>query len=514
MNRMRRAPAPASYRQCRHNLRTIGRTWLITLFFGLLTIVAGSSADAIEFRVRLDPSVTNEPVEGRLLVFLSQRFWGEPRFGPNWFQPEPFFGRDVAGLAPGETQIIDDRADGFPQSLSHLPPGKYRAQAVLARSFDCPFPGRGEGDLFSDTVSVEATSRTVDLVLDRVVPPAATRLPQGAVEVKVRSRLLSEFHRREVVEPATVILPPDYDKQPQRRYPTIYVIGGFGTDHRSPIWQLITGPRQPADGEEPFIRVMLSGQCAWGDHVYANSATNGPRGDALVEETIPHIDRQFRTVAKSSARFVTGHSSGGWASLWLQVAYPETFGGVWSYAPDPVDFRDFQGIDIYADPPANAYRDEQGNRRPIARRGGRPVLWFDSFCRMDDTLGRGGQLRSFEAVFSPLGSDGLPRRLWDRPSGKIDPQVARAWRQYDIRLRLEENWDELGPKLAGKLHVIAGAEDTFYLDGAVSLLAESLARLGSDAEVVVLPGVDHSGVLGREQINKMRRQMSEAFHRQ
>lgn len=487
------------------------RAWRIALFVGLLTLAGRAPLNGIEFRVRLDPPVAGAPVQGRLLVFLSQRGFGEPRFGPSWYQPEPFFGRDVASFAPGDPQIIDDRADGFPQSLANLPPGTYRAQAVLARSFDSPFPGRGEGNLYGAAVPMDANSETVDLVLDRVVPPEEAPLAEGTVEVRLRSRLLSEFHRRDVVEPATVILPPGYEEEPERRYPTIYIIGGFGADHRSLIWQFITGPRQPAEGEEPLIRVMLSGQSAWGHHAYANSATNGPRGDALVKEMIPQIDRQFRTVADSAARFVTGHSSGGWASLWLQVTYPDVFGGVWSYAPDPVDFRDFQRIDIYADPPGNMYRDEQGNRRPLARRGGRPVIWYDSFCRMDDVLGRGGQLRSFEAVFSPLGLDGLPQRLWDRASGTIDPQVARAWRQYDIRLRLEENWEELGPKLKGKLHVIAGGEDTFYLEGAVSLLAESLTRLRSDAEVVILPGVDHSGVLHRAQIEKMRRQISEAF---
>ena len=67
-----------------------------------------------------------------------------------------------------------------------------------------------------------------------------------------------------------------------------------------------------------------------GHSVYANSAVNGPRGDALVEELIPYVDAHFRTVAAPTARFVTGHSSGGWSSLWLQVSYPDTFGGVWS----------------------------------------------------------------------------------------------------------------------------------------------------------------------------------------
>ena len=115
--------------------------------------------------------------------------------------------------------------------------------------------------------------------------------------------------------------------------------------------------------------------------------------------------------------------------------------------------------------------------------GAIPVLFYDRFSKMDDVIGWGGQLGSFEAVFSPLDRDGRPRKLWDRSTGAIDPEVAKAWESYDIRLVLERNWPTLGPKLKGKLHVITGGLDTFYLEGAVELLKESLTKLGSDAIV-------------------------------
>jgi hypothetical protein len=157
------------------------------------------------------------------------------------------------------------------------------------------------------------------------------------------------------------------------------------------------------------------------------------------------------------------------------------------------------------------FRDRDGNRRPIARRGGRPALYFDDFSRMEDVLGDGGQLRSFEAVFSPLGPDGRPRRLWDRAVGAIDPEVARAWEAYDIRLVLERNWPALGPKLAGKLHVITGALDTFYLEGAARLLKGSLAALGSDAVVEVVPGKDHGSILDSRLAARLDREMKAAL---
>src|SRR5947209_19058713 len=117
---------------------------------------------------------------------------------------------------------------------------------------------------------------------------------------------------------------------------------------------------------------------------------------------------------------------------------------------------------------------------------------------MEEFMGRGGQLASFEAVFSPRGVDLQPMKLWDRKTGTIDPYVARAWEKYDIRLVLERNWKTLGPKLAGKLHVYTGGEDTFYLEGAVELLQASQKKLGSDAVIEIVPDKDHGTLLNKK----------------
>ncbi len=246
---------------------------------------------------------------------------------------------------------------------------------------------------------------------------------------------------------------------------------------------------------EDFIRVVLDPDCGTGHHVFADSATNGPRGRPWSRSSSPTSRGPSRRSPIPAPGLLNGHSSGGWSSLWLQVTYPDVFGGTWSTSPDPVDFRDFQRINIYASG-ENMFRDREGKRRPIARMGEvMPALFYDNFSRMDDVIGWGGQLGSFEAVFSPLDRDGRPRKLWDRSTGAIDPEVAKAWEAYDIRLVLERNWPALGPKLKGKLHVITGDLDTFYLEGAVKLLKESLARLGSDAVVEIIPNRDHGTLL-------------------
>jgi S-formylglutathione hydrolase FrmB len=225
---------------------------------------------------------------------------------------------------------------------------------------------------------------------------------------------------------------------------------------------------------------------------------------------IPEIERRYRALGKPAARLLTGHSSGGWSSLWLQVTYPDSFGGVWSTAPDPVDFRDFQRIDLYKEG-VNMFTDEKGRDRPLARANRKPVLFYRAFSDMEVVMGHGGQLASFEAVFSERGPGGQPRRLWDRKTGAVDPAVARSWEKYDIRLVLERNWKTLGPKLAGKLHVYMGSEDTFYLEGATVLLKESLKKLGSDAVVEIFPGKNHGSLLDRKLRERIAREMAERF---
>ncbi len=437
------------------------------------------------------------------------------RAGPDWFNPEPFFGIDVHNFAPERTVRIDDSADSFPDKLSRIAPGHYRAQAILDQNPDYQDHAKGVGNLYSAISEIEIdpnSPHVYPLVLDQVV--AAEPWPDSRTiqEVRIHSDLLSAFNHRDITDCCAVMLPPSYYDQPQRRYPVVFQIPGFGGDHRRALKNL----NQPSDirpGEEEFIRVFLSGQTKWGHHEYADSATNGPRGQSLVRELIPEIDRRYRTVPNRNGRYLFGHSSGGWSALWLMVNYPEVFGGVWASSPDPVDFRDFQGIDLYADPPQNMYVDPSGQRRPVARRNDQVWVWFDTFGHMDDVLKRGGQLRSFEAVFSPLDPEGQPQQIWNRQTGRINPEVAKEWQKYDLRLIIEQNWPRLQPLLAGRVHIITGDKDTFYLDGAVRLLDRSLKQLGSDAEVVLLPGRGHIDYLTPEFFAGVRAQMSDLYRR-
>jgi S-formylglutathione hydrolase FrmB len=317
---------------------------------------------------------------------------------------------------------------------------------------------------------------------------------EGVEYFRIQSQRLTDFWGRPTFVEAGVVLPVDRD--PDTKTPVCYSIHGFGGSHReawyfgAPLRDRMREANYP-----PMIYVYLNAQFPLGHHEFADSANNGPWGAALTEEFIPALEEKFAAAAVPTGRFLTGHSSGGWSSLWLQVTYPKFFGGTWSTAPDSVDFRDFTGIDIYTY--ANAYTDPQGQPIQLMRRRDRWVMTIKQYVDQEVSRGKtGGQFASFDAAFSPRGEDGNPMPLFDRQTGAIDPEVAKAWEKYDIRLVLKRNWSQLAPDLQGKLHIYVGTLDTYRLEGATRLLKAELETLGSDAEVLLVEGRNH-GSLGQ-----------------
>jgi len=234
------------------------------------------------------------------------------------------------------------------------------------------------------------------------------------------------------------------------------------------------------------IIVYLDGNCPLGHSVYANSDNNGPWGDALVKEFIPELEKQYRC---NGARFLRGHSSGGWTVLWLQTHYPTTFTACWSSSPDPVDFRDFQKINLYES--ENMYYGKDSSLRSVATVAGRfPWVSMKQDCQMEYVVSRGEQMHSFDAVFSGKGPDGAPETICDPQTGEVNKRVFEHWKNYDISLYLRTNWDKLQKDLYGKIRVSVGEQDNFYLNSAVHLLETEMKKLNTGFIFEYYPG-DH-----------------------
>ncbi|MGD9630044.1 MAG: alpha/beta hydrolase [Pyrinomonadaceae bacterium] len=471
---------------------------LFLLSIAALTFaVSASAVSAAPVRLRINVAEKIDgiagPLSGRLLIFM-RKDDGKPTdgFGPNDSDPNAVWisGSEVANLGPGIPFDIDPDILSYPSAFASAPAGNYQIFALLDRDHSYTYNGPGSGDVYSVVVKTTAPFSSVELTLYKAIPQRKIDVPANARLIEFESPMLSAFWGRPIKMKASIILPPGYDKSTQR-FPVIYSVSGYGGTHLNPLRGAPQREKEMLEGKRPeMISVFLEAQVPLGHNVFADSANNGPWETALVKEFIPYLEKQFRMDARPSGRFLTGHSSGGWTTLWVMVNHPEFFGGTWSTSPDPVDFRSFTGPDLYAN--KNVYMDADGKEYGLVRDKGKDLATLRQYAQQERVLGYyGGQMGSFNAVFSPKGDDGQPMKLFDFDTGTIDPVVAKAWEKYDISKVLRENWKTLGPKLKGKIHIWAGTADTFHLDEPTRLLDAELKKLGSDARIVYLDGKTH-----------------------
>ncbi len=418
--------------------------------------------------------------------------------------------REVSSWLPGQEIDIDTDHRAFPAAWSRLPPGDYDVQAVLDVNHSYNYLGRGAGDLVSTVVRVHLPAASIPtLTLAQSLPahdpwqlpataPAARREAMAtahrhATLVDFSSPSLSAFWGRPITMKGWVLTPPGYDAKAATRYPTVYYTQGFGGDNDrvqgviSDVYAAMRQRQMP-----PMIWVFLDESSPTGTHEFADSVNNGPWGHALTTELIPALESQYRMDGRPDGRFLNGHSSGGWATLWLQTRYPKIFGGTWSTSPDPSDFHNFTGIDLYA-PNANVYHRPDGSAYPLVRDHAEVLGTFEQFAQLERVLGPyGGQLASFDWVFSPRGQDGRPEPMFNRVTGTVNPAVVDYWRDhYDIAWRLQHDWPQLKPDLDGKIHLYVGTADTFYLDGSAHLLQAVLDGLHAKSSFHFLPNRTH-----------------------
>jgi len=495
---------------------------------------SGTRGKSLRFDVRFEKELCPDTLDGRLLLLLSTDDSEEPRFqikdGP---KTQLAFGIDVEGLAPGEEASIGTDVLGYPvDSLADLPAGTYTVQALLHRyetfhradghTVKLPMD-RGEGqqwnkapgNLYSQPREVTldpSGGGVVEVVLDSVIPPIED--PPTTKYVKherIQSELLTEFWGRPMHLGAHVLLPEGFEEHPEARYPLVIFHGHFPHDfggfreeppdpdlepeyserfdwpgynrtqqeHDHQFYKDWTGPDFPR-----MIVVEIQHANPYYDDSYAvNSANLGPYGDAIIRELIPHIEKKYRGIGEGWARFTYGGSTGGWEALAVQVLYPEEYNGCFAACPDPIDFRAYTVVDIYEDKNAY-YLDSEWKRTP--RPGQRNSLGHVSATlgevnRRELVLGTksrsGQQWDIWEAVYSPVGPDGYPKRIWDKRTGEIDHEVAEHWREnYDLSHILRRDWATLGPKLEGKIHIYTGDMDNYYLNNAVYLTEEFLEK--------------------------------------
>jgi hypothetical protein len=453
----------------------------------------------------------------------------------------PLFSKYVEGLQPGTTVAITNAERGHPlPGLGDLPAGEYwmqpfvnvytrfpRADGKVVWLHMDQWEGqdwkRSPGNVYGEPVHVTYDPKSatpIRLVADKVIPPIVPPPDTAQVKrIRIQSQILSTWWGHPIFLGATVLLPKDYDSRPDVRYPVNYeqghfslrAPGGFGSGGAfDTFWMAADTPR--------IIFVTLQHPSPYYDDSYGvNSENNGPYGDAIMQELLPAVETRFRVIREPWARMLSGGSTGGWIAAAHQVFYPDFYGGSFASCPDAVDFRYHQIVDIYSD--ANAYYVDKGwmkvDRPNQVRVDGNIESMMKDENHFELTVGdksrSGGQWDIWEATYSPAGSDGYPKRIWNKETGEIDRSVAAAWKKYDLRAILETNWPTLGPKLAHKLNVYVGDMDSYYLNDAVEKLNEFLSKADNPkftGEIVFQRRAPHCwGPRGAELMTKMVRQI-------
>ncbi|MGH1366821.1 MAG: hypothetical protein ACRBF0_24900 [Calditrichia bacterium] len=498
----------------------------------LIVISTTLTAGDLTVSVTLTKELAAEVQDGRLLFMLATHDEKEPRFLiNNGVNTQLIFGRDIENWRPGQSIIIDNTTLGFPlKKLSDIPPGEYYIQALLNRYHTYKLangkvvklpPDRGEGqqwnkkpgNYYSDVLKVTVkknAKQQIELDLTQEIapiePPADTKFIK---HIRMQSKLLSDFWGEPVYLGAHVLLPKDFEKHPEATFPLMIFhghfpsdFGGFRTTPPDPGLKPEYSARFDVDGYNiiqqqeaydfyktwtsddfpRFLIIEIQHPTPYYDDSYAvNSAAQGPYGDAITYELIPYIEKQFQGIGEGWARFTYGGSTGGWEALAVQVLYPDEYNGCFAACPDPIDFRAYMTVNIYEDENAYFYKSPfQTLPRPAHRDYlGHVTITVEGYNLLEAVLGSRGrsgqQFDIWEATYSPMDEDGYPKRLWNKLTGEIDHEVATYWRDnYDLRHILERDWDKIGEKLKGKIHIYAGDMDNYYLNNATYLMEQFL----------------------------------------
>ena len=504
------------------------------LFAALLAGCAQPSEKNEYFTISFTEDLSKQAQDGRLLLLLANNDRSEPRFQINdGLTTQLVFGIDVEGMQPGQAITLGANTIGFPlKTLADLPEGDYYVQGLLNRyetfhlksghTIKLP-PDQGEGqqwnrkpgNFYSKPVKISfkksggTTAIVLDQQIEQIKEPADTRHVR---HLKIQSQRLTEFWGRPMYLGAHVLLPEGFDEHPEARYPLMIYhghfpsdFGGFRTEPPDPNLDTtdyssrfgIYGYNKIVQQEAynfykqwtsknfpRFLVVEIQHANPYYDDSYAvNSANLGPYGDAIMYELLPEIEKKFRGIGQGWARFTYGGSTGGWEALAVQMFYPDSFNGCFAACPDPIDFRAFCLVDIYNQKNAFWY-DSDYKKLPIPSHRnylGQIQSTMEESNRYELVLGTksrsGQQWDIWEAVYSPQGDDGYPKRIFNKETGEIDSTVALYWKEnYDLRHILEREWATLGPKLKGKIHIYCGDMDNYYLNNAVYLMEAFLKK--------------------------------------
>jgi hypothetical protein len=277
------------------------------------------------------------------------------------------------------------------------------------------------------------------------------------VSEALRGNPLGDPHQR----PLWVYLPPGYDDESDRRYPSIYVIQGFTGQldmwrNRAPF-DAKTFPELTdevfASGTPPCVVVWVDAWTSIGGSQFLDSPAIGRYHTYLCDEVVPWIDKRYRTLGEPVHRAIQGKSSGGYGAMLSALLRPDLFGALGTHAGDAL--FEYCYLKDFA-PALRALRDRYD--------GSFERFWEDfrsrpGILKPDDfeLINTWGMAAAYSAD-----EDGTVRLPFDPQTGELIPEVWERWLMWDpVRIARERpeavrSWKAV--------YIDAGKSDEYFLD--------------------------------------------------
>jgi len=264
--------------------------------------------------------------------------------------------------------------------------------------------------------------------------------------------------------PVWVYLPPGYEAEPERRFPTIYLIQGMTgqvdmwrnrASLRRTVPELIDELFAGEGAPPPAIVVMVDCWTSVGGSQYLDSPGTGRYHTYLCEEVVAWVDATFRTRADRLHRGITGKSSGGYGAMITPLLRPDLFAGLATHAGDALfevcyqsEFAECaRALRERYDGSFERFRDELRARPALARPEDAALIneWAMAACYSTD-------------------ADGTVRLPFDIATGELVPEVWARWLRWDpVRFgRTPEGVAALRSLRA--IYIDAGTGDEYHLD--------------------------------------------------
>jgi pimeloyl-ACP methyl ester carboxylesterase len=276
--------------------------------------------------------------------------------------------------------------------------------------------------------------------------------------------------------PLWVYVPPGYDDEPERRYPSVYMIQGL--TGQLDMWRNRAAFRptllELLDDADVDARVVLVD--AWtsvGGSQFVDSHGSGRYHTYLCGEIVPFVDDRYET---NGLRGVAGKSSGGYGAAVTAMLRPDLFHGFASHAGGglfEVSIRPF--FRLAARRLRDAYGGEVERFLEELRAGPAPLAHSDDL----HVLLQYGFAAAYSA--DPDGTVHLP---YDTATAEVIPELWERWLDHDYPRLVPRHADALRGLRA--VYVDVGARDEWYLDLTAAWLERELTALGvSDLHVEV-----------------------------